>query len=65
MRVRRLIWSIPLLGLAVLFVAEPTSGRERPEVAGFFAKNCAACHTVPDPTVPADRAWLEQVRRTT
>jgi hypothetical protein len=33
--------------------------------AELWAARCAACHTVPDPGLRADRAWLDQVRRTT
>ena len=33
-------------------------------VGKMFAKRCAACHTVPDPALRTDLAWLDQVNRT-
>ncbi|MHC4941228.1 MAG: hypothetical protein ACYTHK_20020 [Planctomycetota bacterium] len=33
-------------------------------VGKMFAKRCAACHTVPDPAIKTDLAWLDQVNRT-
>lgn len=35
------------------------------EAATLFAERCSTCHTVPDPALRTDRAWLDQVRRTT
>jgi cytochrome c5 len=32
--------------------------------AAVFGKRCASCHAVPDPGLPADRLWIDQVRRT-
>ena len=36
-----------------------------PDAAHLFRARCANCHTVPDPALPTDRAWLDQVNRTT
>ena len=35
-----------------------------PEVADLFQARCAQCHTVPDPAIRTDLAWLDQVKRT-
>jgi cytochrome c2 len=33
-------------------------------VGKMFAKRCATCHTVPDPAIRTDLAWLDQINRT-
>lgn len=50
--------------LAAGAVVEAQEGHGEPEVAGMFRDRCSTCHTVPDPAVRTDRAWLDQVRRT-
>ncbi len=30
----------------------------------LFSERCSACHTVPDPSLRTDRAWLDQIHRT-
>ena len=35
-----------------------------PDVADYFQARCAQCHTVPDPAIRTDLAWLDQVERT-
>jgi hypothetical protein len=42
----------------------PPRGDEQ-EAAALFAERCSTCHAVPDPALRTDRAWLDQVRRTT
>jgi len=34
------------------------------EAGKMFGKRCAACHTIPDPAIRTDLAWLDQVNRT-
>ena len=59
-----------LLGAAGLWLAyaaqsPPELAHEDPGDPGaLFSARCAACHTVPDPTLRTDRAWLDQVHRT-
>ena len=31
----------------------------------IFKGRCSKCHTVPDPSIATDLAWLDQVNRTT
>ena len=35
-----------------------------PDAGELFRARCASCHTVPDPLLRTDRAWLAQVDRT-
>ena len=35
-----------------------------PDTGELFRARCASCHTVPDPLLRTDRAWLAQVDRT-
>ena len=44
--------------------AEDPPARDRVDPGRYFRTNCAACHAVPDPAIATDRAWLDQVRRT-
>ncbi len=42
-------------------------GPEAAEVAAageLFTRSCMACHLPPDPELPRDRAWLNQVKDT-
>jgi len=34
-------------------------------VAATFQQRCAGCHVVPDVSLRMDRAWLDQINRTT
>ncbi len=58
---------LPLIGFGAAFAlldAAP-SRADGPESAGtLFSQRCASCHTVPDPQIATDRAWLDQVNRT-
>jgi len=56
----RWITAFPLAAAAAAFAA----GAEDPAPADLFGKACASCHAVPDPGLPADRIWIDQVRRT-
>jgi len=40
------------------------AGDGEAEAATLFQDRCATCHTVPDPALRTDRAWLDQVNRT-
>jgi len=52
--------------LASLALDEPGRAREAESGAGkLFTDRCADCHAVPDPAVRTDRAWLDQIKRTT
>jgi len=54
-----------LLG-GVVFLGTPrvVAGPDEVDAAGLFRARCASCHTVPDPALRTDRAWLDQVHRT-
>jgi len=49
--------------LLVLFLATAAAG-EPNDAAKLFTARCASCHTVPDPAIRTDLAWLDQVNRT-
>ncbi|MHC4407517.1 MAG: hypothetical protein ACYS0E_05585 [Planctomycetota bacterium] len=51
-----------LLIAAVGLACAPAEAGE--SVGKMFGKRCAACHTVPDPAIRTDLAWLDQVNRT-
>ncbi|MGQ0612683.1 MAG: hypothetical protein ACT4PV_02880 [Planctomycetaceae bacterium] len=57
---------LPLLGLAAAAGLPRASAQEQADLgaARLFASRCASCHTVPDPSLRTDRAWLDQVNRT-
>lgn len=38
--------------------------KARDHIGHLFHQRCASCHTVPDPALPTDLAWLDQVNRT-
>lgn len=58
----------PLPALALLlgaaWIGAPASAGESPDAAKLFTSRCASCHTVPDPAIRTDLAWLDQVNRT-
>jgi hypothetical protein len=47
----------------LVLVAASQSADE--DVGKTFQERCAKSHTVPDPAIRTDRAWLDQVNRTT
>ncbi len=54
-------------GLWLACLAHPASdqaGGAASESTALFNARCALCHTVPDPALRPDRAWLDQVHRT-
>ena len=55
-----------LLGLSVAVVLlAPDSISQGHNAEEIFTARCANCHTVPDPGRRTDRAWLDQINRTT
>ena len=40
------------------------SENPRERVAKLFANACSNCHLPPDPDLPTDRAWLNQIKDT-
>ena len=63
----RATYVLPLIGLGAAFALldAPASRAGGPESsAKLFGERCASCHTVPDPKIATDRAWLDQVNRT-
>ena len=52
-----------LLGAALIPLARTTAQEHSP--AQIFTARCANCHTVPNPTLRTDLAWLDQINRTT
>ena len=65
MRKASLIWVLPAAcGAALLATADTGRAGDASEVGEMFKARCAQCHTVPDPQVRTDRAWLDQVNRT-
>jgi cytochrome c2 len=63
MRDMRALAIMALLGGAALL--HPSVSHAGDDDAGrMFAQRCAGCHTVPDPEIRTDLAWLDQVKRT-
>ncbi|MHC4923707.1 MAG: hypothetical protein ACYTG4_06460 [Planctomycetota bacterium] len=65
----RLLLAVALLAAAVPALAQedaPAQGDKdaKDPSAVLFAKNCATCHAIPDTTLRTERAWLDQVNRT-
>lgn len=57
---------LPLLAVAGLALLTAPLARGGDNAPGqIFAARCASCHTVPDLDLRTDRAWLDQVNRTT
>ena len=56
----RIRFALIALGLTS---AAATAG-DKDHFAKMFGSRCATCHTVPDPQVRSDLAWLDQVNRT-
>jgi hypothetical protein len=53
---------IVLLGVALASSAVFGAGDKKTQQ--LFVKQCAGCHSVPDPAIRTDMAWLDQVSRT-
>ncbi len=51
-------------GLSLLFLAAASLAGDQDDAGKSFQARCANCHTVPDPAIRTDRAWLDQVKRT-
>ena len=51
-------------GAAALLAAKPSAAGGEKSVGAMFVARCATCHTVPDPAIRTDLAWLDQVNRT-
>ena len=64
---RALFLTIPAIGAvaAYLLGAGGVAAEPPDSPAALFQESCAACHAIPDPTLPMDLAWLDQVERTT
>ena len=54
----RICFLIAALGLAC---AHAEAGDE---AVKMFGHRCATCHSIPDPAIRTDVAWLDQVNRT-
>ena len=53
-----------MLGLAIGILSATAFGDNDDKTRMLFAKQCASCHSVPDPAIRTDMAWLDQVNRT-
>jgi len=51
--------------LLLIVLAATVAEAGESDAAKLFSTQCAACHTVPDPVVRTDRAWIDQVAYTT
>ncbi len=51
-------------GLSLLFLAAAAMAGGQDDAGKLFQARCAQCHTVPDPAIRTDLAWLDQVNRT-
>ena len=65
MRPIHLLLLLPLAGFLLPTTEPAARGQEDGiDAAGLFAKSCASCHSIPDPDLPGDRAFLAQVKDT-
>ena len=56
---------LPAALLGAIALVPPAASRGEDGSAGeIFQARCASCHTVPDPALRTDRAWLDQIKRT-
>lgn len=53
-----------LIAAIVVLPTTPSTGQGH-SAGEIFAARCASCHTVPDPGLRTDLAWLDQINRTT
>lgn len=53
-----------LIAAIVVLPATPSTGQGQ-SAGEIFTTQCASCHTVPDPGLRTDLAWLDQINRTT
>ena len=58
-----------LAGAGLLAATLPSGAQDAPQgrphnIAQTFRQQCSSCHTVPDTEFATDRAWLDQVNRT-
>lgn len=53
-----------LLLIGVALASSAAFGAEDKKTRQLFVKQCASCHSVPDPAIRTDMAWLDQVNRT-
>jgi cytochrome c2 len=63
MRRTPVVLPVALLGAIFLVPASPLRGEDK-SAGEVFQARCASCHTVPDPALRTDRAWLDQIKRT-
>ena len=57
---------VPLVLAAIWLAAPATRAQAQGQSAGdLFTARCANCHTIPDPSLRTDLAWLDQINRTT
>ena len=52
------------LALAAFLPKQTLADRPADRAGEMFQARCANCHFIPDPSVRTDRAWLDQVNRT-
>jgi len=67
MRAMRYVLLLGALGGALLLAAPRSLGGDDDgaDPAALYRGRCATCHAIPDPGLRTDRAWLDQVHRTT
>jgi len=54
-------FAIPIL----LVMAAVAAAKPETDVGSMYRRKCAPCHELPDKALATDRAWLDQIRRTT
>ena len=61
----RILLVLIVLIAAIAVLPETLSIGQGHSAGEIFAARCASCHTVPDPGLRTDLAWLDQINRTT
>ncbi|MEE8104465.1 MAG: hypothetical protein V3T86_02910 [Planctomycetota bacterium] len=61
---RTLLAALVIVAATTASFTVPASAGEPNDAAELFTARCMSCHTVPDPAIRTDLAWLDQVNRT-
>ncbi len=64
MRIVPLAALVGIAAFATILGAPRSEAGDKDSIGETFQARCASCHTIPDPEIRTDMAWLDQVNRT-